>query len=216
VCASGDASDYLGEGNKLETVLGGLNYLREGRPETGLPPDHAKLIAVAGELARRLVASDLIDLNALQAALARDGFILQDGYLESARPEDAPADRLAVHILSLFGNRGDLAVARNHYEQASRAFDRGDWEAANAQFRSAFDATYDALAWSHDCPTNRRGGATRQWLGRQGLIADDESELLKSFAGRNGSHAGLSDATDSQLRRHFATALIAFGIGKLG
>jgi hypothetical protein len=122
VWASGDASEYLGEGNKLETVLGGLNYLRDGRPENGLPPDHGKLIVVAGELARRLVAAELLDLNALQAALARDGFILQDGCLESARPEDAPADRLAAHILSLFGNRGDLAVARNHYEQASFSF----------------------------------------------------------------------------------------------
>ena len=46
----------------------------------------------------------------------------------------------------------------------------------------------------------------------------DETELLKAFAafaGRAGSHAGLSGAADSQLRRHFATALIAFGVAKL-
>jgi len=36
------------------------------------------------------------------------------------------------------------------------------------------------------------------------------------FAGRAGSHAGLSGAADSQLRRHFATALIAFAVAKLG
>jgi hypothetical protein len=36
------------------------------------------------------------------------------------------------------------------------------------------------------------------------------------FAGRDGSHAGLSDASESQLRRHFSTALTAFAVAKLG
>jgi hypothetical protein len=216
--ASGDATEYLGEGNKLDTVLDGLKYLRDGRPDRDLPPDNAKLIAVVGDLAGRLVSYELVDAAQLGAALARDGFALNGRYLEPARPEDAPADRLASHALQLFGDRDDLAVARNHYEQASRAFDRGDWEAANAQFRSAFDATYDALAWASGCPGNKHGGSARQWLAAHGKIADDEAKLLAAFAGfagRAGSHAGLSDATDSQLRRHFATALIAFGIGKL-
>jgi hypothetical protein len=37
-----------------------------------------------------------------------------------------------------------------------------------------------------------------------------------AFAGRAGSHAGISDQVDAQLRRHFATALTSFGIAKLG
>jgi hypothetical protein len=112
-----------------------------------------------------------------------------------------------------------MAVARRHYQQANRAFDNRDYEAANAQFRSAFDAVFDALATGIGAPARCKGGAARKWLAEKGYLDQDESELLRSFsafAGSSGSHAGLSDATDSQLRRHFATALIAFGISKLG
>jgi hypothetical protein len=52
-----------------------------------------------------------------------------------------------------------------------------------------------------------------------GLLANDEAELTRAFmafAGRAGSHAGISDQVDAQLRRHFATALTSFGIAKLG
>jgi hypothetical protein len=118
----------------------------------------------------------------------------------------------------LFGERSELDVARNHYAQANRAFDRGDWEAANAQFRSACDAVYDTLAQRHGCPPNKTGGKARQWLEINGFIELDEADLLRAFmafAGRAGSHAGLSGAADSQLRRHLATALIAFGVAKL-
>lgn len=37
-----------------------------------------------------------------------------------------------------------------------------------------------------------------------------------AFAGRAGSHAGISEAADAQLRRHFAAALISFALMKLG
>jgi hypothetical protein len=134
------------------------------------------------------------------------------------RPADEPADRLAEHVEELFGGSDEFEVARRHYEQASRAFDRGDYEAANAQYRAAFDATYNVLAHAKGCPARRRGGDARRWLAENGFLEGDESDLLKTFftfAGRAGSHAGLSDAADSQLRRHFTTALIAFGIGKL-
>ena len=53
----------------------------------------------------------------------------------------------------------------------------------------------------------------------RGLLERDEAELLRTFmafAGRAGSHAGLSGAADSQLRRHFATALLVFAVAKLG
>jgi hypothetical protein len=51
------------------------------------------------------------------------------------------------------------------------------------------------------------------------VIEGDEADMMKAFAtfaGRAGSHAGLSDAVDSGLRRHFAVALIAFGVAKIG
>ena len=41
-------------------------------------------------------------------------------------------------------------------------------------------------------------------------------KAFATFAGDAGSHAGLSDAVESGLRRHFAASLIAFGVAKLG
>jgi hypothetical protein len=165
------------------------------------------------------MAQELIDANQVEASLANDGFMLQGEHLAETRPADEPADRLASYLDEIFGNRAEFAVARNHYEQANEAFDRQHWEAANSQFRSALDATYDVLAAQHGCPATKTGGAARKWLVDQRLIEEDESELLKAFAtfaGTAGSHAGMSDATECQLRRHFVTALIVFGITKLG
>lgn len=224
IWTAADAFEYLPEeGNKLDRVLGGLRALQAGRrAELGraaIKPDEEKLRLVAADLTARLMASGLVNADGLDAAFARDGFAIDDADLTAVRPPDEPADRLAAHLVGLFDERPDLEIARNHYEQGSRAFDRGDWEAANAQFRSACDAVYDALAHSHGCPASRTGGKARQWLQAQKLLEDDEVELVRTFmgfAGRAGSHAGLSGAADSQLRRHFATALMAFAIAKLG
>jgi hypothetical protein len=223
IWTSADALEYLPpEGNKLSRVLGGLRALQRGaRAEPGKAPlvaDDEKLRLVTGNVAARLMASGLVGADPLEAALARDGFQLDDN-LTAVRPPDEPADRLATHVLGLFGEHLELEVARNHYEQANRAFDRGDWESANAQFRSACDAVYDALAQRHGCPSGRTGGKARRWLQTRGFLEADEADLLRTFmavAGRAGSHAGLSGAADSQLRRHCATALIAFAVAKLG
>jgi uncharacterized protein YutE (UPF0331/DUF86 family) len=224
IWTTADAADYIGDGNKLDRVLFGLRYLRDGRPEREfapeLPPDDKKLQAVAEDLANRLLQYEDVDRERLDEALASDGMMLDErGRLRSVRPKDAPADRLGVYVGELFGKRDEFKVASRHFEQASRAFDRGDYEAANAQYRSALDATFDTLAHALGCPAGKKGGAARKWLTENGHLEDDEADLLKAFAGfagRAGSHAGLSGAADSQLRRHFATALIAFGVSKLG
>jgi hypothetical protein len=43
----------------------------------------------------------------------------------------------------------------------------------------------------------------------------DLFKAFMAFAGRDGSHAGVSDQTEAQLRRHMATALMSFVIAKL-
>jgi len=147
-----------------------------------------------------LISRKFVDPDALEAAFAKDGFSVEDGEEIAVRPPDEPADRLAEHVAALFGDDARWKVARNHYEQGGRAFDRGDWEAANAQFRSALDAIYDALARALGCPPTRKGGNARKWLTTNGHLDEDESELLRTFvafAGRAGSHAGLSGATDA-------------------
>lgn len=215
------AFDYLGEGNKLERVLTGLRHLQSGRRRTdgldALPPDEDKLREVVAELATRLMAQELVDVDHLHRALTDDGFAVFEGDVSPVKPADQPADRLAQYVQDLFESRSDLKVAANHYAQATRAFDREDWEAANSQFRSAFDATFDALAKAHGARAAKKGGKARAWLQEHGALETDTAELVRAFAafaGRDGSHAGLSAAADAQLRRHFATALIAFALAK--
>jgi predicted nucleotide-binding protein len=76
VWTEADASEYLGEGNKLDRVLGGLRALRDGRaPRDGQPPltpDPEKLVAVASNLASRLVALGLVNSDAVREALGTE------------------------------------------------------------------------------------------------------------------------------------------------
>jgi hypothetical protein len=211
------------EATKRDRVLYGLRHLRDGRASDGaradLAQDEDRLHLVAGELAAKIIEDDPAQEDAVREALANDGFALDGDRLVAEAPSDDLADELAGEVLRLFGDRDDMAVARNHLEQAERNFAAGDWEAANSQYRSAYDATYDTLAHARGCPATRTGGSARKWLQDNGHLDEDEADLMRefaTFAGRNGSHAGISDAVDSQLRRHMATAVIRFGIAKLG
>ncbi len=73
IFSTADAAEYLGQGNKLNRVLGGLRTLRDGRPsapqQASLPPDHEKLHAVASDLATRLLAMDLVAPDSIREAL---------------------------------------------------------------------------------------------------------------------------------------------------
>ena len=225
IWTTADALDYLPsqDQNKLNRVLTGLRILGQGgKPEAGraaLSPDSDKLRLVVGDLSARLMAAELLDLDGFEAALASDGFSLEGDSLVLARPPSGPADKLADYVAELLAGRDELTVALRHYEQANRAFERGDWEAGNAQFRSSCDAVFDAMAHGRGCATAKRGGQARKWLQERGFLEQDEAELTRSymaFAGRAGSHAGVSEAADAQLRRHFAAALITFAVMKLG
>jgi hypothetical protein len=135
---SAGAFEYLGEGNKLERVLSGLRSLQSGRRAAAgspaLPADQAKLLEVASDLASRLMAANLVDVDELHKALEQDGFAVFEGEVTTVRPSDEPSDRLAAYVEKLFGTRSEFKVAANHYAQATRAFDRRDWEAAMLSF----------------------------------------------------------------------------------
>lgn len=157
VFAEADASDFLPEeGNKMARVLGGLKKLaaKAGDP---LAPDYdRKLEALVSGLAVMLMAKGVVDVDELDAALTKDGLSTYQGKpVEKAEP----VDKLALFLTELFGDSARFRIARNHYEQATRACERHDWEAANGQFRSACDASFDALAHLKGCPRTRRAAA---------------------------------------------------------
>jgi predicted nucleotide-binding protein len=73
IWASAGAEDYLGEGNKMDLVLGGLRALQGGRRAgaglPAVPADQEKLRVVVYELATRLLAGDFVDERAVAEAL---------------------------------------------------------------------------------------------------------------------------------------------------
>ncbi len=151
------------EGSKLNRVLAGLKKLQDQATDLFNPSNpgaEQRLRQVVTELAVLLMQEPHVDADQLEAALAKDGY----ASYENEEAKDAPADKLAGFLLDLFGNRRTFRVARRHYEVATRAFDRDDWEAANSQFRSACDAAFDALAHAKGCPSSKMGGAARKWL----------------------------------------------------
>jgi predicted nucleotide-binding protein len=87
IWTSAGAIDYLGEGNKLQRVLGGLRALRDGRPPEGghirLPADPEKLQSVASELATRLVATGFVDAAIVQDALEEGPVAVADADLST-------------------------------------------------------------------------------------------------------------------------------------
>jgi hypothetical protein len=208
-----------GPSNKLTKVQTGLTNLRDGCTQDGkdLGPQKEKLRTVIKEIATELEI-DLDGNSRLAKALTKDGFASDGSGEVIGAKKDTPATRLAEYLDELFQGDERFDVARNHYMQANAAFDNRHWESANAQFRSAFEATFNVLAHANGCPPNKNGGVARKWLQGNDLLDKGEADLIQSFgsfASDAGSHAGLSDQGECQLRRHFVTALMVYGIKKL-
>ena len=90
----------------------------------------------------------------LQRALERDGFVIDCGQLRRALPEvlDLPSADNEVHLLL---DRHGFTVSKGHLDQGISAHSRGEWAAANAQFRPFIESLFDSLAGASG-PRRRR------------------------------------------------------------
>ena len=152
---------------------------------------------------------------ALHRGLERDGFTAEDGQLRRALPEalDLPRADDEVHALL---NQCGFAVPRGHLDQGIAAYARGDWAAANAQFRpfieSLFDSIAEHLAGGAALPP--AGNHRRIWLANRNppfFLADlnewdgQGRGFIEAFFRRlhpAGAHPGLSGEDDSTFRLH--------------
>lgn len=152
---------------------------------------------------------------ALQSCLERNGFTVQDGTLRRALPEllDLPKADDEVHtLLDHYG----FTISKGHLDQGIAAHARGDWAAANAQFRPAIETLFDAIAehLAGGAQLPAAGNQRRIWLAKRNppfLLgdlnewADDGSGFIQAFFRRlhpAGAHPGLSDEEDSTFRLH--------------
>jgi hypothetical protein len=154
--------------------------------------------------------------SALHRGLERDGFTVEGGVLRRMLPEilDLPAADDEVHTLL---NYYHLAVPVGHLDQAIAAHARGDWAAANAQFRPFVESLMDEIAAKLAGSTGvlpPPGQQRRQWLAQLNppflLVALNEwtgqgTGFFEGFYRRlhpHGAHPGLSDEDDSTFRLH--------------
>ena len=153
---------------------------------------------------------------ALNRGLERDGFTVEDGVLRRILPDfvDLPAADDEVHLLL---ERFGLAVPAGHLDQGISAHVRGQWAAANAQFRTFIESLLDEIALRAPAPAGGHpptGHARRQWLANVTppffIAALNEwshdgrgfFEALFRRLHPEGSHPGLSDEEDSTFRFH--------------
>jgi hypothetical protein len=151
----------------------------------------------------------------LYRGLERDGFVVDGGQLRRALPValDLPQADDEVHArLDHYG----FAVSKGHLDQGITAHARGDWAAANAQFRpfieNLFDCIAERIAAGTELPA--AGHQRRQWLSKTNPPffsaelnewSGDGKGFLEGFFRRlhpAGAHPGLSDEEDSTFRLH--------------
>lgn len=151
--------------------------------------------------------------------LARDGYVVSFDdndrpTLRAALPDELglPAVDDEVHqLLKHF----EFTEPLSHLGQGIEAHARGDWAAANAQFRTFLESLFDNIAQyreGNDKTSALTSDNRRQLLAHIGFLAVDRNEWTQD--GKNyinglfkmlhtdGSHPGLSDEDHSTFRLH--------------
>ncbi len=165
--------------------------------------------------------------TSLRRALRADGYELIDGGIMSS---DKIEFELASEVSLLESNlqkQGMDDVART-LDQAHKSFIDGRFEACNAMLRTSLEATLKNVAikiagdLSNIPASNLKYGATptdiRKYLHQQGFFVQDEIGYIREFYGYAstvGSHPGLSNESESRLRRLMIVALIQYCLEKL-
>jgi hypothetical protein len=156
--------------------------------------------------------------TAFARGLARDGYVVsfderERPALRAALPEELglPAVDDEVHeLLKHFGFLEPLG----HLSQGIEAHARGDWAAANAQFRTFLEGLFDAIAFHEGADRSAQPTSEnhRAFLAKMGYLAESRNEWTqdgKSYINglfkmlhTDGSHPGLSDEDHCTFRLH--------------
>lgn len=157
----------------------------------------------------------------LDAALRADGYQVREGELVPVLSPLVEAVKEEGIVERLLGKRG-FDIAKNHLTQSYENYVEGNWEAANGALRSFLQDVFDQIALIIAPQEARRkepGGERRKLLQEKGFIESDaEAKLVSTFfqfASHKGSHPGISNESDSRLRRYIAIALASYYLEKL-
>jgi hypothetical protein len=151
--------------------------------------------------------------------LARDGYVIS--FDEDARPRLPAAlpDELGLPVVDdevhQLLKHFAFSEPLGHLDQGIEAHARGDWAAANAQFRTFLESLFNGITLHIE--GNAKVGALnsenrRQLLAKIGFLAEERNEWtgdgknyingLFKMLHTDGSHPGLSDEDHSTFRLH--------------
>lgn len=155
--------------------------------------------------------NEFINYPQLRRLLLKDGFTIDNGKLVRIISYDLNFNNNETLLENLL-NKYNLDIAKGHYNQASNAFNRGDWAACNSQLRSYVEELLNKLsekitgtapASSQDakialakCNPPIFYKQLNEWL-------DNGQGFFETFWKRlhpEGPHPGLSDEYDSMFR----------------
>lgn len=196
-----DRPHFVVDGEPLQKVIvaKAVSFVPEPSP-WGSPPDE----------------NDPMEI--FKRALAQDGFVVTEGALKRALPENVGLHDAEDEITMLLEKHG-FATAREHMRQAYIGHTDGNWASANSQIRSFLESLFDELAVKLDPSAASIGGGhgRRAKLAGLGFLhrdlnewSDDGKGYVNGLMNRlhpHGSHPGVSDDEDSTFRLH--TVLIA-------
>jgi hypothetical protein len=104
---------------------------------------------------------------ALHRSLERDGFTVEDGTIRRTLPDALELPQADDEVHALLDSHG-FRISKGHLDQGIAAHARGDWAAANAQFRTFIESLFDEIARHYNCPAAMaRSGQRRAWLAQK-------------------------------------------------
>ncbi|MGD6779964.1 hypothetical protein ACQCT3_11800 [Sutcliffiella horikoshii] len=155
--------------------------------------------------------NEFVNYPQLRRLLLKDGFVIQEGKLIRTFETEIDFNKNETLLHQLL-NKYNFNVAKGHYDQASNAFNRGDWAACNSQLRSyvedllnkiaenitgsTFTSSHSAKIALSKCNPPIFYRNLNEWL-------DDGQGYFETFWKRlhpQGPHPGLSDEDDSIFR----------------
>lgn len=165
-------------------------------------------------------------LSRLERSLEIDGFKIENRKIVRISDEDVLEEHnILIKSLKEFG----FDVTIHHLERSRTHFINSEWDSSNGQTRKALEELTKKIAetiaerLSEDIPIGTRAKAPRpvnirKYLRNSGFLDDNEVELLRAFyqyASDKGAHPGLSNETESRLRRFILIGLCQFYLEKL-
>jgi hypothetical protein len=163
----------------------------------------------------------------LKRALKADGYDIVEGRIVSSDKLEFELASETSLLESKLQKHGMHDVVKT-LDQAHQNFIEGQFEACNAMLRTSLEGTMKHIATKvagslANIPSSNPAYSVtpadvRKYLHQQGFFEQDEIGYIKEFYGyasTDGSHPGLSNESESRLRRLMIVALIQYCLEKL-